>query len=185
MKKCFCCELCAEALINAWSHLLCFVLGKILICLLLCFYNSLIFLCAISRQGWFCQGWQALSKTFCSAFGFSPQGLGGAERWKKGLSSASEKPLLDHLISALTVLPPSHLCAGAQHYTQNGVVIYNTLAWLQASQGFPLLRRPAKSFSSCSRKLPEQILISKEKARYGLGEGRRVVMELWDRREKN
>lgn len=50
-KKYFCCELYAKALINALSHLLCFVLGKILICLLLCFYNSLLFLHTISRQG--------------------------------------------------------------------------------------------------------------------------------------
>lgn len=42
-KKCFCCELCTHALINALSHLLCFVLGKIHICLLLCLYNSLDF----------------------------------------------------------------------------------------------------------------------------------------------
>lgn len=84
--------------------------------------------CAVSGQGWLCQGWRALSKTFCSAFGFSPQGLGGAEQWMKGPKSALEKPLLDHFISALTILPPSHLCATAQRYTQNDVVIYNVPA---------------------------------------------------------
>lgn len=55
----------------------------------------------------------------------------------KGAKSASKKPLLDHFISAFTALSPSHLCAIAQHYMQNGVVIDTLPAGLEAKQGFP------------------------------------------------
>lgn len=63
-KKCFLCELYAKALINALSHLLSFVLGKILICLLLCFYNSLLFLHTISRQGIILSGMTGSEENF-------------------------------------------------------------------------------------------------------------------------
>lgn len=146
MKKCFCCELYAKALINALSHLLSFVLGKILICLLLCFYNSVPFLCAGSRQGWFCQGWWALSKTFCS------QGLGGAEDEWKVQSLPQKSP-------SLTVSPQPlqfcHLRICVQHYTQNDVVIYNTWHDSRQTEVTPLCKRPTKLFTSRTGKLPQ------------------------------
>lgn len=83
----------------------------------------------------------------------------------KGPKPATEKLHLDHFISTLALLLPSHLCATAQHWTQK-YAIYNTLACLEVNQGFFCL----KDWLNCSPPAQEnslsQILMSKEKVGY-------------------
>lgn len=139
--------------------------------LFVCFYVSTTpsFFSTVSSQGWLCQGWWALSKTFCSEFGFSLHGLGGAERWMKDPKSASEKPLL-------TISPQSlqfchlHTCVQLLSTTWRLMSFITHQHDSRQTRVSLLLKRPTESFTTAWENSLNQFIISKEKARYGWGE---------------
>lgn len=169
MKKCFCCELCAKALINALSHLLCFVLGKILICLLLCFYNSLLSFVHCFQAGMVLSGKMGSEQNLLFCIWLFSTGI----RWSWTMNERSEVCLRKAPSWPFHLRPLQlchlHICVQLPSTIRRMMLSFITYQHDSRQTRVPLLlKRPTELFTSSSENSLSQILISKEKARCGL-----------------
>lgn len=164
MKKCFCCELCAKALINALSHLLCFVLGKILICLLLCFYNSLLSFVHCFQAGMVLSGKMGSEQNLLFCIWLFSTGI----RWSWTMKERSEVCLRPFHLRPLQ-LCHLHICVQLPSTICRMMLSFITYQHdSRQTRVSLLLKRPTELFTSSSGNSLSQILICKEKARCGL-----------------